>query len=193
MMIILAFLALVLLLHWRDFFIDIYKSEPSMSNIITAPTQEEALAAMNEYAELQAHIEKVESQKKLDLMKVENKYSERLADMTTRRDDLEQVVFNYVQANRDQLFDGKKKSTAFGVGTVGVKLNRAKLELVDGATWDGAMKYWKKVNPDYVRMKEDLDKTSILKAFKDAEGDDLAILQAGGLQIIQEEEVYIKI
>jgi len=193
MMIILGILALVLLLHWKDFFIDPYKNEPRMSEVITEPTYDEALAAMDKYAELQAQIDKVESQKKLDMLKVEKKYSGKLEELATQSEDYAQIVMTFTEQNREKLFDGKKKSIAFGPGKVGVKLNRAKLELVDGHDWEDALKYWKKRNPAYVRQREDLDKTMIVKVFKDATEGELQLLEESGLQIVQEEQVYIKL
>lgn len=197
-MIIFGVLLLIVLLHYREFRNDFQTTIKAMKTSIIAteiaPTQAEAVEAMNVYAQAQANLERVESQRKLEMLKVEQKYAEAINEFTETRDAAADIVIRFTQANRDDLFTDKKRSTSIGVGTVGVKLNPPKLTLAEGYSWDAALKKVKMLwAGEYVRTTEDLDKNALLQDFKTGRTEDLEMLAQAGLVIQQDEQVYIKL
>lgn len=199
-MIILGFLLLIILLHYREMCNDFKTSIEAMKTSImkaeeAIPTQADAVEAMSVYAQAQANLEKIESQKKLELLKVEQKYAGAINDFTEQRDACGDIIIRYAQANRDSLFTDKKRSTAIGVGTVGVKLNPPKLVLAEGYSWEAALNKVKTTwLGEYVRVTEEIDKKAILQDFKNVTDEsDLNDLAQAGLVIQQDEQVYIKL
>lgn len=148
------------------------------------PSKGAAETAMHDYANATAEITALEAAKKLELNALEEKYRPQLNDLKTKLETAQTVIEEFVKAN-DSIFDGKK-STRFGVGTIGYRSGTPKLQLLDG--WD-----WDKVKPEldekYIRTVQEIDKTALLKDFKE----EPETLEEVGLTITQEETFFIKL
>lgn len=161
----------------------------------TAPqpiTEEDALAAMQLLAETQAQLDKVNSQKKLAQLDLDKKYEGKLKELSDAAAMQEKLILKYLEENRDAVL-GTQKSKKFGLGTVGVRIGKAKLVLAaEGVTWEDVIKLAKKTMPEYVREEWQLQKDKLLSDFgKQPEANDQ--LLNIGVAIAQDETFFVKV
>lgn len=127
--------------------------------------------------EMEARIAEIKAEYAAELKKLEEQIQKRAEELEA-----------YAEANREELF-ADAKSTKIGMVQFGYKLNPPKLALKSGWNWGRALVKVKELYPDYIKVKEDIDKARL----KNDAGNLGKGLGKCGLQVIQEEKFAIKV
>ena len=154
----------------------------------TIPTRDDALVAADEYRNLEIKLQAIESKRKADMAKAGAKYDEEIAELTSQQNDARVVLCDFADGNRDQLLDGKKKSTTFNGLTIGYKRSTA-LVTKEGIDWKAVQQ---RINAaaslrnKYLKRSETVDKTALKKA-------DEVTMEKAGVQLEVSETFYAKL
>lgn len=153
-------------------------------------TEAAAKAAMKEWIENDLQLANVQAQKRSEVTPIVQKYESEERELMDRRQAAEAVLEKWATENRDTILPGDAKSTNFEGGKIGFKKSPAKLALIDEAgDWDEVIEKVKKVLPEFVLSKMELDKSGILRNADGLNGK----LGKAGLQIVQDEKFYVKV
>ena len=146
----------------------------------------DALAAnYKAYTSEQTMLAKMEA----ELQKVREKYAAQLQAFAKTQEETLEIAQRYCETNETTLFI-EKRSMATDYGTVGFKKSPASVVLCEGKSWEEVLKDLKKRLPDYVRIKEEVDKQAIIASREDAK---LTTRLSGlGITIEQAEKFFFK-
>lgn len=153
------------------------------------PTEKEFNDALS--AHLKAHNAhaKLSAQMSEAVEKAKARFVEKLAALEKEKTETLSIAQRYCEAHESELFL-QKRSADTPYGTVGFRATPPALVLCDGKSWDEVIADLKKRLPQFVRVKEEVDKTALVKA-----RDEKAVasrLQGLGLAIQQGENFYFK-
>lgn len=147
-------------------------------------TRKEAEKAMTTLVKSSAKLEQLKAQKKLALAAIEEKFAEKISDLTAQCESAETTVRTYAES-APEIFNDQKSCKLAG-GTIGYRKGTPKLECLNGFDWDTVKPLLSK---DYIRTIEEIDKKTLIANFKDSPEE----LAKVGLTITQEEAFYVKI
>lgn len=151
-------------------------------------TVEDARKAAEDYRRAELDLQRIESTIKARKAAIDAEYEETIADLTLLQNDSREKIAAYAEAKRDELLDGKKSTTFYGLN-IGWKITPPKLTLRRAKdTWDKVMQRIResKVEGNYISVKESIDKTALKKA-------DPEFLAQIGVEFQQEEQFVIKL
>jgi len=153
----------------------------------TTITADEARRAAEEYREAEMALQKIESDIKVKQAEIAAQYERDQAIFTKMKDDATAKLQLYVNEYPDTL--GSKRSTDFMGLTIGFRKGAAKLVTTGKNTWDKVLAKIKanaEAYGDYLKVKEELDKTALKKA-------DAATLKTLGVALEQEDSFFVKL
>jgi phage host-nuclease inhibitor protein Gam len=147
---------------------------------------------LNAIATRKNEVNSIEADMNADLIKIQDKYQPKLDALNSEIIGFEKNIELFCIDNKAEF--GDKKSKELNYGVVSFRTGTGKLATLKGFTWDAVkmlVKNSKKLAAQFLRVKEDLDKTSLLKSgLKESE------LAKIGVYISQEEsfsyEVFLK-
>lgn len=150
---------------------------------------EEAQAAAHNYAFYSNKKDLITTKMNEELAAVRQQYEPDITAIDSYMTDEVGVLESYAIATRDEW--GSKKSLELGGCVIGFRTNPPSLSKKKGITWDyivGLMKANKVLKP-FIRVKEDVDKTALLKQ----QTDDKLMKQLAslGVTVKQEEQFYV--
>lgn len=153
-------------------------------------TEEAAKAAMKEWLDNDVQLAKVQAEKRVKITPLVQKYEGLERELTDKKLQAAEVLEAYADQNRGTILPSGKKSTGFEGGTIGWKSGPPKLVLAneDEFGWEEVLAMARKVLPEFVLQKDELDKSGILRN-ADGIGDKLA---KAGLAVEQKETFYVK-
>lgn len=99
------------------------------------------------------------------------------------------VVQKYADDNWEDLAQDDAKSTTFFGGTIGYRKGRKALKLIGDTSWEKVKAKVKKMLPDCIKVKEDLDKTALINLANT----EAKKLERIGIEVDQPEKFYIKL
>lgn len=124
-----------------------------------------------------------------ELTAVREKHAPRINPILARIHETHQTVKAWAEANRAEIFPGKKKSLALLHAVIGFNIGQPTLTLLRGFKWDAVIDLLKKCRlSQYIRTREEVDKKTLL-AQRANPFFDFARL---GLKVTQSESFYIK-
>lgn len=155
-------------------------------------TQKEAKKAMQDYAKHSAKVDELEAKKKADLLKIEERYAEKLKDAQEKAIAAHDVVAQYALDNRETLCPDGAKSFDLGVGKVKFRLGKPKFQLLDGFDWEKVKQnlLGNRKLKHLICTKVDVDKTNLMKEY--GVGND-ELLGEIGLQVVQDETLKVEV
>ena|SRR3990167_375525 len=153
-------------------------------------TEEAAKAAMKEWLDNDVQLAKVQAEKRVKITPLVQKYEGLERELTDKKLQAAEVLEAYAAQNRDTLLPNGRKSTGFEGGTIGWKSSPPKLALAREAElgWDEVLVLARTVLPEYVLLKQELDKSGILRNA----GGLTDKLEKAGLAIESTETFYVK-
>lgn len=154
---------------------------------ITAAQYEEALSA---YAIADARKAKLTAQMDEQMTKIRDRFATDLSDLDQELEKNFEVVQVYATENESVLF-AKKRSIETAYGTFGFRTGMPKLKLRKGFQWTAVLELLKFKKPDYVRVKEEVDKERLLIDRQDSAVQQL--MSEIGVEIDQEERFFIEL
>ena len=173
--------------------------------IITGVTRESADEAFATYAKSDAQIQKINAEIELQCAKIREKYADKLATLSSEKDNAFDVLQSFATENQAELFT-KKKSLDMAHGTIGFRTGTPKLKTLKGFTWASALQLAKKFLPaTYIRQTEEIAKDKLLadrdlkevSVYDTPTGDPREVpmreaMAACGIQVAQDETFYVE-
>jgi len=156
--------------------------------VIQNITSEQFEAACAEYASSDAKEAKVNADMDVQFTRIREKNADELATLKERKEKALEVLQAYCSENYDALFS-KKKSMEIAHGVIGFRTGTPKLKTRKGFTWESVQTLIKKLNPFYIRPKEELNK-ELLLADREKLKTELADY---GLEVVQDEVFFVEL
>ena len=151
----------------------------------------EMYVAMQQYAEIDTQLEKLNARIDAEVAKVRAKYANEIETLEAKRQHEFEVVERYADQHRDTLFQLKRSHVTVH-GTFGYRLGRPSLVLTNPMVkWDkGVLEHMRNFAPQYIRTVEEVDKTRLIADREKPEVQ--ALMQAAHVRVEQSETFYIK-
>lgn len=157
--------------------------------IISGVSREAADEAFATYAKSDAQIQKINAEIELQCAKIREKYADKLATLSSEKDNAFDVLQSFATENQAELFT-KKKSLEMAHGTIGFRTGTPKLKTLKGFTWEAAKNLVKEFMPSFIRTSEEVAKDKLL-ADREAEGMAENMAKCG-IQVVQDETFYVE-
>jgi phage host-nuclease inhibitor protein Gam len=129
--------------------------------LITKPiSDEDAENYFAEYAAADARVQQITAKMDVEITRIREKY----ADDLTRLNEQKQSAFEKLQhyaLNAPEKFV-KRKSLEMTHGIIGFRTGTPSLKALKGQTWASVLQLVKSFLPEYVRVKEEVDKEALL-------------------------------
>lgn len=155
----------------------------------TGVTSEQMETAFSEYAIADAEAVKINAMIDVQMTKIREKWADKLAELTERKDKAFDIMQAWAMENRDEIFT-KKKSYESTHGTLGFRTGTPKLKTLRGFTWSAVTNLLKEFLPGYVRTSEEPAKDKLLA---DRDVPETAELFAKcGFGVVQDETFYVE-
>lgn len=150
-------------------------------------TMDEAAGIMADYAKIDASIRKMNAEQDIAIAKIREKNQDKLAKLGNEKKEAVEKL-EYFARNSPELFT-KRKSFEFAHGIIGMRTGTPALKILKGFTWASVLNMTKSLLPEYIRMKEEIDKERMIM---DRELEDvLQKMKECGVQVVQEESFYV--
>jgi len=150
-------------------------------------TMERANELFADYAEADAKLQKINAEMDIQLTKIREKYADKQAELCQIKEYAFERLQHFALQNPD-LFE-KKKSLDFAHGKLGFRTGTPKV-LCMFKKWEDAFVKIKQLFPEFIRVKEEVDKEAII-AHKDNE-EIAKHYPMLGVKVVQEETFYIE-
>lgn len=151
-------------------------------------TREDAEAAFAEYATADAEAQKLSAQMDIQITKIREKYQDKLAELTEKKDEAFEKMQTFALENRDQF--GNRKSMEMAHGVFGFRTGTPKLKTLKGYTWPSVLNLLKEFLPAYVRTAEEPAKDRLLSD-RDAP-EVVALFPKVGIYVDQDETFFVE-
>lgn len=155
-----------------------------MATTTTSPAA--AQKAAKTYAESRLQVMQIEAEINQAIAEVKNKHAKELDKLHARMETAQAELQQYAETNREDLFSDSK-TYALGAVKLIFKKNPPKLVFRKGWTEAKAITKVKELFPDFVKVKESLNKTLLKKV------EDPKKLKSCGLEIVQEEVFNVEL
>lgn len=143
--------------------------------------------ALSSYASADAREQNIISKMDEQIIKIREKYQDELTRLSDQKKTDFEVVYTYCDENGN-LFE-KRKSFDTPHGVVGFRTGTPKLKPIKGFTFAASLNLAKLNLPNYVRVKEEINKEGLLL---DRDKADVKIaLPSIGLEVVQDETFFI--
>ena len=148
----------------------------------------EANQAANAYAYCSTELDKLAAEMNNELNLIRQQYEPQITALSEDMKEPIEVLENYAIENRES-WDGKSLELANCV--IGFRTNPPSVAKKKGITWDAVVGLFKnnKLLKPFVKVKEDIDKSAILKSQTDAKI--VRLLNSVGVSIEQEEQFFV--
>jgi len=156
-----------------------------LSNI----SKEDAEQAFAEYSKSESRTNEITSKMEQRITKIREEYQDELAALRESRNKNFEVLEVYAKEN-EELFAGKK-SYEMAHGTIGYRTGTHKLDKLKGFTWDAVKDMVKKLMPDYIRTKEEINKEGLIAERENKEVN--KNFAKCGIEVVQDEAFYITV
>lgn len=159
-----------------------------MTEQAAAVSREDAIKAADDFRKAKRRLETIEGEISNKQAQVASKYEKEIGELKIIQKANEDILGAYMNENREQLLD-KKQSLDFAGVKMGFRKATAKLALKGKTTWEKVLAKlkdnadWK---DDFVKQKEEVDKTALKKA-------DATVLKSLGVALEQKETFFVKL
>lgn len=149
---------------------------------------DEAATLMSTFAKANTKLDKLNADIDLKCHQIRDKHKDEIEALKLEKDEAFERL-QYFASIHPEMFE-KKKSIDFAHGTLGFRTGTPKLGTLKGFTWASVLILVKKIMPDFVRLKEEVDKESILAQRND---EHMAACMADcGIEVVQDETFYVE-
>ena len=156
--------------------------------VLTDISKEQAEDAFAAYSKADSRSEELTAKMEQEITKVRQKYADELDALAeTKRENVE-VLETYAKENKELFLT--RKSVEMTHGVIGFRTGTHKLAKLKGFTWDDVKEKVKKLLPDYIRTKEEINKEGLIA---DRDNNDVNKLFAKcGIEVEQDETFYVQ-
>lgn len=158
--------------------------------VVTPATSAEVDTLMGEYAQTDANIESITATMDEEIGKIREKYSERLNELTEKRETAFNRLQLWAEQNKDELF-AKKKSKDLVHGILGFRIGTPKLKAEKGFTWAAVQTLLNSVKggKQYLRTKVEIAKDLLIADRKQPKT--IEVLKEAHIEVVQDETFFI--
>lgn len=151
----------------------------------------DAQQAGDKYTQASSELGKVEVEMNKKINEVKARYTDRIAEATTKKEEAEAVLENYANANWKN-WDGKKSFDLLHC-TIGFRNSPPKVEKPEKSKWDAITGLVKKFFPNLVKEETvvSIDKKAVVAASKD-EKLYKKLTDKTGITVVQDETFYVQ-
>jgi len=149
---------------------------------------EEADKILGEYAEANSQFKKKTAKMELKIIEVRNEFTAELDKWQAVMDAKFELLQHYAETNPEQFKD--RKSLELTHGIIGFRTGTPKLKLAKGFKWENVLANLKNLLPEFVRIKEEVDKDSLLSNATEPTVN--AKFHKVGVYVDQDETFYVK-
>ena len=157
--------------------------------VVEEITEAQLEQKLSEYATAHNELKRVEGELNHKITTLRDKYQNKVESLKEESDDLFTVIQFWVERNREQF--EKKRSKELLHGKIGLRIGTPKLKTKKGFTWASVLVLVKSLSPNLIRVKEEIDKESIISKHKDEEFK--AIISSIGVEVVQDESFFIEL
>jgi phage host-nuclease inhibitor protein Gam len=135
----------------------------------------------------QVTLKRNQAQLKMDelITNIRTRYEELIGDCTTHLESQTELIRAWAEANPSEF---KGKSADFVHAQIGWRTGQPTLKTLAGWTWDRVLEKLKGFLPQYIRVKEEVNRQAIIA---DREGLTAEHLKSIGVRVVQEESFFI--
>jgi phage host-nuclease inhibitor protein Gam len=156
--------------------------------VISNVTLEVAQEASAAFATAAVKLDKVQAKMNDEINKVKTKYQDEITDLQESLAEPQYVLEVYADEQKENW--GKRKSMELLHCTIGYRTGMPKVVKDKKFTWDGVTDLVRKLFPDLVRSKVELDKDAVIAMSK--EDGFKAIKEQCYLDVVQDESFYVE-
>jgi phage host-nuclease inhibitor protein Gam len=165
-----------------------------------AVTEQEYRTAAEQYVKLELQKDKMQAKVNAELEKLTAKYDGPMQELGDQMKAQAAIIHEYAEANKETMFTGEKKSLECNGANIGFKTGSPAVMLLgdeerskdeEKSAWEEATAKVKKLLPDYIRTKEEIEKPKLIADREDTKL--LKLLAKCGLKIDQTETFFIKV
>ncbi|MEP4136707.1 MAG: host-nuclease inhibitor Gam family protein [Cyclobacteriaceae bacterium] len=159
--------------------------------VVVAPGEAEAHEAMRLFAESASRIKGLESEMELEIQKIREAFSPRIAKIKVDYDHSMDQLKAYAEEHRADMFTKKKKSQEWEHGTLGFRTGTPKVAKPRTITWDKIMKALRENSlGHFLRTKEEINKDMIIESRED-ESVMAQLKEVVGIEVTQDETFFV--
>ena len=153
--------------------------------LIMEVSRENAEEAFAQYNTCYSQLEIQQGKMNAELTAIKEKYENKIKDLQEKRDEHFEMLQAFAESSPD-LFS-TKKSLEFTHGTIGFRTGTPKLTCLKGYKWPAVFDLLKKKQwTDFIRVKEEVDKESLLAGRAELPLADV------GLEVVQDETFFVQ-
>ena len=155
--------------------------------VTTIINSDEVPEQVRNFATATSEIKKIEAEIEIEKQSIIKRFETRLQKLNDLRDDAFENLQHWAEANPDQFT--KAKSIDYPNGKIGFRLGTPKVEKSKKLTWDGVVDQLKTIAPDYVRVKEEVNKELVITMWENKDVNPK--LSQAGLNVTQDETFFV--
>ena len=157
--------------------------------VLSGITRQQMEEAMNDYARLDAQMDRLQATIDLKVAQVRERHSEEMLSLAARREQAMDILMTWAEENKEHVFD-RRKSLELPNGTIGYRTGTPKLKTLKGFTWEAVLSLVRLHCPDYIRTTEAVAKDRLLA---DREADGMSEkMKAVGICVVQDETFFVE-
>jgi phage host-nuclease inhibitor protein Gam len=149
---------------------------------------EEAEKFLLQYTNACSNLKKLEAELELRMNALRAEYEDEILEQVDKKS----FAFEKLEifATNNQEYFEARKSIEFTFGTLGFRMGTPKLKTLKGFTWSRVLEKVKKHVPDFVRVKEELNKEELISYRNDKTI--TALYKTIGVEVVQEETFFVQ-
>jgi phage host-nuclease inhibitor protein Gam len=152
-----------------------------------ALTRDDLEAILRQLCLASVHLDEVEARMNEEIARVRTRFEADLNVYGSTYREHEAMAAAWAEAHPDEF--ASKKSLAFVHATIGFRLGNPTLKPIAGMTWDKVLDLVRRHAPQYVRVKEELDRAALISAAGELGAENLKTI---GLRPHQEERFFVE-
>lgn len=157
-------------------------------------TKEQAQDTLGEYTEATTELESISAEMDQRITEIRNEYSDKIAALTSKKDEKFKALQLYATQNKDNLFADDKRSIDLVHGKIGFRWGNFKVVTLKSVTIKAAVQLMAKnkfLRENFLVPKVDLNKEAIIAVRDDKKKMDK--IRAVGLDVDQEESFFVEL
>jgi phage host-nuclease inhibitor protein Gam len=151
-------------------------------------SMEEAEKFLLQYTNACSNLKKLEAELELRMNALRAEYEDEILEQVDKKS----FAFEKLEifATNNQEYFEARKSIEFTFGTLGFRTSTPRLKTLKGFTWSRVLEKVKKHVPDFVRVKEELNKEELISYRNDKTI--TALYKTIGVEVVQEETFFVQ-
>lgn len=151
--------------------------------------RDQAVKEVKQFADATSNIKRIEAAIELEVQRVKEKFEKELSELNDKRNSAFDKLQYFAEFNKNKLFT-ERKSLDMVHGIIGFRTGTPKVNKARSISWEAALAELKKINENFVRTKEEVNKEEIIEM----RDDDKTMLKLSkvGITVVRDENFYVE-